>query len=108
MGTLMRRLGVELPVVQAPMAGVSTPELAAAVTNAGGLGSIGVGATNAEGASAMIHALRTLTSGPFNVNVFCHRPATADMVRERAWLRALEPVFEQYGAKPPASIGEIY
>ena len=38
------RLGVELPIVQAPMAGVSTPELAAAVSNAGGLGSIGVGA----------------------------------------------------------------
>ncbi|MBN9059300.1 MAG: nitronate monooxygenase, partial [Rhizobiales bacterium] len=48
------RLGVTLPIVQAPMAGVSTPALAAEVSNAGGLGSIGVGATDAGGARAMI------------------------------------------------------
>jgi nitronate monooxygenase len=47
MGTLLRRLGVRTPIVQAPMAGISTPAMAAAVTNAGALGSIGVGATNA-------------------------------------------------------------
>lgn len=104
----MQRLGVNLPIVQAPMAGVSTPKMAAAVTNAGGLGSIGVGATDAAGAQAMIEAVRALTSGPFNVNVFCHRPATADGARERAWLAALEPVFKRYGATPPTSIREIY
>jgi hypothetical protein len=50
MTTPLQHLGVTLPIVQAPMAGVSTPELAAAVSNTGGLGSIGVGATNAAGA----------------------------------------------------------
>jgi nitronate monooxygenase len=108
MGTLMGRLGVKLPIVQAPMAGVSTPAMAAAVTNAGGLGSIGVGATDAAGARTMIEAVRAQTSGPFNVNVFCHRRATADAGRERAWLAALEPVFSRYGAQPPVAIGEIY
>ena len=108
MGTLMGRLGVKLPVVQAPMAGVSTPAMAAAVTNAGALGSIGVGATDAAGARTMIEAIRAQTSGPFNVNVFCHRPATADAARERAWLAALEPEFRRYGAQPPVAIGEIY
>jgi nitronate monooxygenase len=108
MGTLLRRLGVRTPIVQAPMAGISTPAMAAAVTNAGALGSIGVGATNAAGARAMIEALRGLSAGPFNVNVFCHRPAVTDQDREHAWLARLEPVFERYGARPPATIGEIY
>ncbi|MBE0630391.1 MAG: nitronate monooxygenase, partial [Burkholderia vietnamiensis] len=52
--TLLRTLGVRIPIIQAPMAGVGTPALAAAVSNAGGLGSLGVGATNAEGARKMI------------------------------------------------------
>ena len=47
--TFLNRLGLSVPLVQAPMAGVSTPALAAAVSNAGALGSIGVGATDAAG-----------------------------------------------------------
>ncbi|MEJ0041077.1 MAG: nitronate monooxygenase [Rhizomicrobium sp.] len=90
------------------MAGTSTPVLAAVVTNAGALGSIGVGATDAPGARAMIETLRSQTTGPFNVNVFCHRPAMADAGRERAWLEALKPIFAHYGAKPPETIQEIY
>ena len=43
MSPLLRRIGIDLPIIQAPMAGVSTPEMAAAVSNAGGLGSIGSG-----------------------------------------------------------------
>jgi nitronate monooxygenase len=48
--TLLALLDVELPIIQAPMAGVSSPAMAAAVGNAGALGSIGVGTTNAAGA----------------------------------------------------------
>ena len=105
---LLRRIGVALPVVQAPMAGVSTPELAAVVSEAGGLGSIAVGAVDAVGARAMIEAVRAGTRRPFNVNVFCHRPATADRARETAWLDALRPSFARFGEAPPAAIGEIY
>jgi nitronate monooxygenase len=108
MTELLRRLGIELPVIQAPMAGTSTPALAAAVTNAGGLGSIGVGATDAGGARAMIEELRALTNGAFNVNVFCHKPAVPDAAREREWLAALKPVFARYGAAAPLAVGEIY
>jgi nitronate monooxygenase len=108
MSTLLKRLGVALPIIQAPMAGTSTPAMAAAVSNAGALGSIGVGATDAAGARRMIESLRALTGGPFNVNVFTHRPAQADRARERAWLDALRPVFERLGGEPPAEIGEIY
>jgi len=106
--SLLQRLGLRLPIIQAPMAGTSTPELAAAVTNAGGLGSIAVGAVKAAAAHEMITALRKTTSGPFNVNVFCHRPARRDPVRAAAWLQALSPEFERYGARPPAELSEIY
>ena len=108
MASLLQRLGMSLPIIQAPMAGTSTPAMAAAVSNAGGLGSIGVGAVNATGARAMIEQLQALTNKAFNVNVFCHKPATADPARERAWLDHLKPVFERYGAEPPSVIGEIY
>ena len=105
---LLRLLGIEVPIIQAPMAGVSTPALAAAVSNAGGLGSLGVGAMNAAGARQVIRETRALTDKPFNINVFCHRPATANQAVERQWLNWLAPRFEQFGAVPPASLSEIY
>ena len=108
MASLLQRLGMTLPIIQAPMAGTSTPAMAAAVSNAGGLGSIGVGAVNAAGARTMIEQLQAQTNKAFNVNVFCHRPATADAARERVWLDHLKPIFERYGAEPPAAISEIY
>jgi nitronate monooxygenase len=105
---LLRVLGIDKPIVQAPMAGVSTPALAAAVSNAGGLGSLGVGAMNATGARKVIKETRALTARPFNVNVFCHRPSTEDASVVRQWLNWLAPHFERYGATPPASLSEIY
>ncbi|SFH74369.1 NAD(P)H-dependent flavin oxidoreductase [Planctomicrobium piriforme] len=108
MDTLLRKLEIELPIIQAPMAGISTPEMAAAVSNAGGLGSIGVGAVNAEATRQMIVAVRSLTDRPFQVNVFCHRPAIADVAREQAWLARLQPEFARFAASPPFLLTEIY
>ena len=108
MSPLLRRIGIELPIIQAPMAGVSTPEMAAAVSNAGALGSIGVGAVDAAGTRQMIAAVRAKTARPFQVNVFCHRPAVTDSDLEAGWLARLEPEFARYGVKPPARLTEIY
>lgn len=108
MNAFVRKLGIELPIIQAPMAGVSTPAMAAAVSNAGALGSIGVGAANAETTRQMIADVRSRTDRPFHVNVFCHQPARADAARERAWLDRLRPEFARYGATPPTSLSEIY
>lgn len=105
---MLSKLGVEVPIVQAPMAGVSTPALAAAVSNAGGLGSIGVGATDAAGARAMIADLKARTGRAFNVNVFVHGPAKPDPEREAAWLHWLSPLFSEFGAVPPAALRTIY
>lgn len=105
---ILQRIGVGLPIIQAPMAGTSTPALAAAVTNAGALGSISVGAVHAAKAGAMIAELKGLTDGPFNVNVFTHSPAQADPEREQAWIEQLRPLFASFGAEPPQALGEIY
>lgn len=108
MNPFLRRLGIEHPVVQAPMAGVSTPEMAVAVSNAGALGSVGVGPLDAEATRRTIAAVRAGTDRPFNVNVFCNRAALADAARESAWLARLAPEFARYGAKPPERLTEIY
>ena len=68
------------------MSGVSTPAMAAAVSNAGGLGSLGVGSTDAAGARAMIAAFRERSNRSLHVNVFCHARAKADQAREAAWI----------------------
>ncbi len=105
---LLDLLGIELPIIQAPMAGTSSPALAAAVANAGALGSVGVGATNAGGAQKMIAEIRERTNRSFNVNVFCHRPAKPDAAVEKAWIERLRPEFAAVGAEPPAALTEIY
>lgn len=102
------RLGVALPIVQAPMAGVSTHRMAAAVCKAGGLGSIAVGAGDADVARAAIAQLRALTDRPFNVNLFVHAPARPDPAREAGWIDALTPLFAQVGAEPPLALRPVY
>src|SRR4051812_23446655 len=106
--TFLTQLGIDLPIFQAPMAGVSTPALASAVSNAGALGALGLGATDAVRARAMIEELRTATDRPFNVNVFVHGAAPRDAVREAEWLTALGPTFRSYGAEPPSELQTIY
>jgi nitronate monooxygenase len=106
--TLLSLLGIQLPIIQAPMAGISTPALAAAVSNAGGLGFLGLGAATASGARAQIRETRALTEKPFGVNVFCHKPAILDEERIARWLEWLAPQFAQFGKAPPASLREIY
>lgn len=105
---LLERLGLRLPIIQAPMAGVSSPAMAAAVSNAGALGSIGVGAVDARGAREMIDAVRAGTSGPFNVNLFCHEPARSKPELEQGWIARLRPQFAAFGAAPPERLHEIY
>jgi nitronate monooxygenase len=102
------RLGIKIPIIQAPMAGVSTPALAAAVSNGGGLGSIAIGAAEAAAARAMIEETRARTDRAFNVSVFAHAPARRDEAQEQNWLNALRPLFERFGVEPPKALREIY
>lgn len=108
MNQLLQKLQIKLPIIQAPMAGVSTPEMASAVSNAGALGSIGIGAVDADGALTMIQATRALTDRPFNVNVFCHYQPGRDAKRESRWLSSLAPHFARFNGEPPKQLNEIY
>lgn len=105
---LTQRLGLSLPLIQAPMAGTSTSALAAEVCNAGALGSIAIGAVDASGARTMIADLRERTGKPFNVNVFTHGLAQSDPEREAGWLDWLRSLFVEFGAEPPAALKPAY
>ena len=105
---LRESLGLAVPLIQAPMAGVSTPALAAAVSNAGALGSLGLGASDATGAHAMIAETRERTGRPFAVNLFVHATPVPNAAREAAWLDCLAPHFASYGATPPTALRTIY
>lgn len=104
----LSRLGIKIPVVQAPMAGTATPELAAAVSSAGALGSLGLASSTVDEARQAIRHTRELTSAPFNANFFCHRPARPDPTRETVWLRYLAPLFAEFDAEPPKALAAPY
>jgi len=72
-------LNITYPVVQAPMLGITTPEMVAAVSEAGGLGSLPVGGLSADQTRELIRAVKSLTSKPFAVNLFAHSvPSSID------------------------------
>jgi nitronate monooxygenase len=103
---VLRLLGTLHPITQ--VAGVSTPAMAAVVSNAGALGSIGIGACNSQQAQTMIRETRALTTGSINVNVFCHAPAIDDTSVSAAWCSHLQSFFDEFGERPPAHLSEIY
>ena len=94
---LQQLLGVELPIIQAPMAGVQTSALAIAVSNAGGLGSLPCAMLNPEAMRSELTLIRAHTAMPFNVNFFCHRSPAPSAEREAVWRAALKPYFNEFG-----------
>jgi nitronate monooxygenase len=106
--TLLALLGIRVPIIQAPMAGISPPSMAAAVAEGGGLGSLGFGAMTAVQAREAIVEFRALSAGSLNANVFVHQPAKADRALEAAWLERLRPQFEQWAASAPGQLQEPY
>jgi len=94
---LHRIFGVELPVIQAPMAGVQGSALAIAVCAAGGLGSLPCAMLDPTAIRREVAAIRAQTKAPFNLNFFCHRPPVVDPAREAAWREALAPYYREHG-----------
>ncbi|HEY4080111.1 MAG TPA: nitronate monooxygenase [Burkholderiaceae bacterium] len=93
-------LGIELPIVQAPMAGSQFFEMAAAASNAGGLGSLPCALLSATQQREQLAQLKQATSKPFNLNFFCHTPPVPDAAREAAWKALLRPYFIELGLDP--------
>ena len=105
---LQQRLGLKWPIIQAPMAGVTTPELAAAVSRAGGLGSLGLATSAVDQARAMIRSARQQGGRPLNANFFCHRPSQVRPAAEADLVDRMTPLFRQMGAEPPRELRDPF
>ena len=108
MMSILELLEIKHPIFLAPMAGVSTPELAAEVSNQGAFGSLGLGANTPETAKAEILKTQTLTDKPFQVNFFCHQPERLDPQKAQQWIEYIRPQFAKFGAAPPSELRCIY
>ena len=92
-------LGIELPMLQAPMAGASGSAMAIAVANAGGLGALPCAMLTGEQIRDEIEAFRAACPGrPLNLNFFCHQPPAPDPDRAARWKQALKPYYQEVGA----------
>jgi nitronate monooxygenase len=103
-------LGIELPIIQAPMAGgPTTPDLVAAVSNAGALGSFGFAYTQPEAMHRDVELVRARTSAPFNLNLFLSKDAGAiePSAQQRA-LDAVAPYFQELGLQAPQPVKPPY
>ena len=95
--TLQRLLGIELPIIQAPMAGVQGSDLAVAVCKAGGLGSLPCAMLSIDAMRDELAAITARTHNAFNVNFFCHAPPVPSAEREAAWRAALTSYYAEFG-----------
>jgi nitronate monooxygenase len=98
--SLRALLGVELPIIQAPMAGVQGSALAVAVSNAGGLGSLPCAMLGPDALRKELAAIRAQTPKPVNVNFFCHTPPAPSPERETRWRTVLAPYYTELGLDP--------
>ncbi len=108
--TLQQLLGIEIPIIQAPMAGVQGSALAVAVSNAGGLGSLPCAMLSPDAMFKELAAIKAQSSKPFNVNFFCHAAPTPSAEREAVWRAMLAPYYKEHGidaATIPVGSGRV-
>jgi nitronate monooxygenase len=98
--------GIDLPIIQAPMAGISTPQMAIAVGAAGGLGSLACAQLNLDQARKDLATIRQGTKRPINVNFFCHKPPAPEPARIASWRALLAPYYRELDLDPAAPIPE--
>ena len=94
---LLELLAIELPIVQAPMAGATGGAMAVAVSESGGLGSLPCALLDAERVRAEIGVIRQRTDRPLNVNFFCHATPKPDAERAENWGARFAPYREELG-----------
>jgi nitronate monooxygenase len=105
---LLDLLGIEVPIIQAPMAGASGSAMAVATSEAGGLGSLPCAMLDAAKVRAELCVIRQRMTKPINVNFFCHTPAQPDASQEAVWKARLAAYYTELGldasASPPAVV----
>ena len=105
---LLGLIGTEYPIIQAPMALVGTPQLAAASSNAGALGSLGCAVLTPDAFRSQVDELRALTNKPFNVNFFSHIQPQPNEERDNAFAARLSPYFEELEIDQPPGLSELF
>ena len=101
---LTKMLGVDVPIVQAPMAGSAGLDMAVAVAGAGGLGSLACAPLDAQGLKDLLQAAAKATNKPLNFNFFCHKPPKENPEQDAAWLDKLSPYFDEICLDKPQSL----
>ncbi|MCB1777039.1 MAG: nitronate monooxygenase [Candidatus Competibacteraceae bacterium] len=107
---LQKLFGIELPIIQAPMAGVQDSALALAVSNAGALGSVPCAMLSPDAIHSELTTITTQTDKPFNLNFFCHTQPLPNAQRESVWRTTLSPYYKEFGIDPekiPAGVGRL-
>jgi nitronate monooxygenase len=94
---IVERFGIELPVIQAPMAGANGPEMVIAVSEAGGLGSLPGALYTPQQLGEALASVRAGTRRPINVNFFAYAPAPEDAAKQKAWRERLAPYYAELG-----------
>ena len=101
---LINLFDIELPIIQAPMAGSAFSDMVVAVSEAGGLGSLACAVLSVEQARRELETIRRKTSRPINVNFFCHQQPRGDSAREMNWRRRLEAYYVEMGLDHNAAV----
>jgi nitronate monooxygenase len=101
---LLDLFDIEHPILQAPMAGPCYADMAIAVAEAGGLGSLPTATFTPDQAREQLQIIRQQTAKPINVNFFCHRAPVVDEAREMTWRQRLKPFYQEFGIDPAAPI----
>jgi nitronate monooxygenase len=101
---LLDLFGIEIPIIQAPMAGALDHEMVVAVAEAGGLGSLPCALSNAAQIREQVEKIRARTQRPLNVNFFCHTSPELSNARLAGWRERLEPYYREFGIDPAAPV----
>jgi nitronate monooxygenase len=102
---LLDLFDIERPILQAPMAGASSTEMAIAASEAGGLGAIAAAMLTSETLRSELQLAQQATGRPINVNFFVHEPPVVDAAREAGWRERLAPYYREFGLLPEAPAG---
>jgi nitronate monooxygenase len=96
--------GIELPIIQAPMAGLASSDMVVAVSQVGGLGSLACALLSVQQARKELETIRLRTPRPINANFFCHQPPRYDRTRQMNWRRRLDAYYIQLQADDNSSM----
>ena len=103
--TLLDVFAIDVPILQAPMAGASDAELAIAVAKAGGLGALPAGMLSGEQVRAQVEQFRAATKDkPLNLNFLAHKMPVPNNAREHAWRERLKSYYLEFGIDPAAPV----